>query len=200
MNIYNMQQVKCSECGKFIGELDVNATIIFPLCSKCTKIVKKRKQKGIQKILVPIDVTKKSTNALDVAIYLSKHLGSKITLLQVIPPVSPGKISLMKDVFKEVQSVAKKSIKWAEKYCQNKNITPNNKIVRGEEAEQIVKTAKKQNYDLIIMGSSGKGVVKEIVFGSISNYVMHNSNVPVLTVKEKSKKLNAKLSKKYKRK
>lgn len=34
MNIYDKKQVKCSVCGKFIGEIDVQASIIFLLCEK----------------------------------------------------------------------------------------------------------------------------------------------------------------------
>ncbi|MDX1595654.1 MAG: universal stress protein [Nitrosopumilaceae archaeon] len=195
MNIYEKDQLKCSICGKIIGEVDTESTIIFPLCGKCNRKEKKIAKKGIEKILVPVDLSEKSYRALDIAIYLSKHLGSKITVLQVIPPVKVGKISFVEDVFKQVQSVAQKSIKEAMKYCEEKNTKAHSKIVKGEEADQIVKVATKSSFDLIVMGSSGKEAVRELVFGSISNYVMHNSNIPVLTVKEKSPKMGAKIKK-----
>lgn len=38
MNIYDKKQVKCSGCGKFIGEVDIQASIIFLLCEKCEKM------------------------------------------------------------------------------------------------------------------------------------------------------------------
>lgn len=37
MNIYDKKQVKCSICGKFIGEIDIQASIVFLLCEKCEK-------------------------------------------------------------------------------------------------------------------------------------------------------------------
>ncbi|MGD8708425.1 MAG: universal stress protein [Nitrosopumilaceae archaeon] len=193
MNIYTTKQIKCSICGKFIGELDIGSTMIFPLCSKCNKKEKRIIKKGIDKILVPIDTTKKSIRALDTAIYFSKHLGSSVTILQIIPRSKEKERLLVKDILKKSRLMAEKSIKKAKKYCDDKNIVANHRIIQGDESEAIVKFAKKSKYDLIIMGSSGKGPVKEMLFGSISNYVMHNSNVPVLSVKETSSKLDTKI-------
>ncbi|MGD8431090.1 MAG: universal stress protein [Nitrosopumilaceae archaeon] len=195
MNIYTTKQIKCSICGKFIGEADIGSTMIFPLCSKCNKKEKKIIKKGIDKILVPIDNTKKSIRALDAAIYFSKHLGATVTILQIIPRAEEKERLLVKDILKKSRIMAEKSIKKAKKYCDDKNIVANHRIVQGDESEAIVKFAKKSKYDLIIMGSSGKGVVKEMIFGSISNYVMHHSNVPVLTIKETSSKLDTKIDK-----
>jgi len=195
MNIYEKDQVKCSVCGKIIGEIDVESKIVFPLCRKCNKKERQIIRKGIEKILVPVDISAKSYKALDVAIYLSKHLGAEITVMHVIPPVNVGKVSFVKDVFKQVQFEAEKSIKKAMKYCEDKNITAHSKITKGEEADEIIKFATKSNFDLIVMGSTGKEVVKELVFGSISNYVMHNSNIPVLSVKEASPKFGTKIAK-----
>ena len=195
MNIYEKDQVKCSVCGKTIGEVDVESKITFPLCKKCNNKERQIIRKEIEKILVPVDISAKSYKALDVAIYLSKHLGAEITVMHVIPPVKVGKISFVKDVFKQVQSEAKKSIKNAMRYCESKNTTAHNKIAKGEEADEIIKFATKHNFDLIVMGSTGKEAVKELVFGSISNYVMHNSNIPVLSVKESSPRFGTKLAK-----
>lgn len=193
MNIYNTRQIKCSVCGKFIGEVDLGSTLIFPLCGGCNKKQKSIIHKGIDKILVPVDLTKKSTKALDTAIYLSKHLGASITLMKAMPGVKSG--TPYDETSKKVRTHTEKSIKQAKIYCENKNVVANHRIVKGDEAEMIVKVAKKSKYDLIIMGSSGKGPIKEIVFGSISNYVMHESDIPVLLVKEKSSKLDTKISK-----
>ena len=193
MNIYDTKPIKCSICEKSIGEIKYNSSVIFPLCGICSKKERQTILNGVKKILVPIDITKKSTKALDAAIYLSKHLGSSITVMQVIPTVTMGSTSFFKDVLKELSKDAEESITWAKNYCNKKNIAAKHKIVRGDEAEGIMKTARKFKHDLIVMGSSGKGVFKELLFGSISNYVMHNSSIPVLTVKDDSIKLGARI-------
>jgi phage FluMu protein Com len=35
MNIYDTKSINCSKCGKFIGEIDFDAVVIFPKCGKC---------------------------------------------------------------------------------------------------------------------------------------------------------------------
>lgn len=194
MNIYDKKQIKCSICGKFIGEIDVDAKVVFPLCKTCKKREIITDKKGISKILVPVDDTKKSFKALDAAIYFGKHLGASITLFHVIPAAYMTAMSFRK-MLKELTDEGVKNIKKAKAYCQKKNMTPKYKIARGDEPEEIVKFAKKQNIDLIVMGSSGKGVLKEIAFGSVSNYVMNNTKIPVVIIKEESKKLDTSISK-----
>lgn len=194
MNIYDKESINCSVCGKMIGEVDIGSKLIFPLCKKCEKKEKKIERYGIKKILVPLDQTKKSSRALDAAIYFSKHLGASITLIRVIPiafTTSPS----FKRIMKEMTDESEKYIKEAKSYCEKKNISANHIIHKGDEPKVIIKVAKKGDFDLIIMGSSGKGILKEITFGSISNYVLNNTNIPVLTVKEKTVKLGTKIMK-----
>lgn len=195
MNIYDKKQITCSICGKFIGELDVGTSVIFPLCAKCNKKEKKTVRRGIQNILVPVDISKKSTKALDAAIYFSKHLGASITVTHVIPKIEIKNRFFLKDISDELQKTAEVSIRFAKNYCDERNVVARQIIVRGDEPDQIIKTAKKYDHELIIMGSSGKSIFKELLFGSISNYVMQNSNIPVLIVKETSAKLGTRIDK-----
>jgi hypothetical protein len=36
MNIYDKKQIRCTRYGNFVGEVEYNAKIIFPLCGNCT--------------------------------------------------------------------------------------------------------------------------------------------------------------------
>ena len=35
MNIYDTKQIKCYQCGKWVGEVAYDALIIYPLCGDC---------------------------------------------------------------------------------------------------------------------------------------------------------------------
>ena len=35
MNVYDTKIINCSECGKFIGEIDCDALVMLPKCGRC---------------------------------------------------------------------------------------------------------------------------------------------------------------------
>lgn len=49
--------------------------------------------------------------------------------------------------------------------------------------EKICEYATSHNYDLIVVGSRGLGNIKKVILGSVSNYVVNNSDKPVLVIK-----------------
>jgi len=67
--------------------------------------------------------------------------------------------------------------------CVQKNVRFFNVLEFGKEGRKIVSFAQKNNFDLIVIGSRGMGKMKEIFFGSTSNYVVHKSKIPVLIIK-----------------
>ncbi len=56
-------------------------------------------------------------------------------------------------------------------------------VTSGHPAEAIVAVAKKENADLIVLGTRGLSDIKGIVVGSVSHQVMHLATCPCLTVK-----------------
>ena len=49
--------------------------------------------------------------------------------------------------------------------------------------ESIVQAAKDHGVDIIVAGSRGMGVVRRTILGSVSDYLVHHSHVPVLVCK-----------------
>lgn len=50
----------------------------------------------------------------------------------------------------------------------------------GNPGEQIVKKAEDIKATLVITGSRGLGTIRRTVLGSVSDYVIHHSHVPVI--------------------
>ena len=53
----------------------------------------------------------------------------------------------------------------------------------GDPGEEIIEEAEKGDYDLIIMGSRGRGIFTRTILGSISNKVLNHTNKNVLIIK-----------------
>ena len=141
--------------------------------------------KRIDKILVPLDGSKNSKRGLEMAIGIARQCEATLTGLISIetPPHSEfkGVGSVSKKVAKEVKRILEESKTLAAK----NGIVFKEKTMHGNIGYNIIKTAhsKKEKYDLIVIGSRGRSSVKEMFFGSVSNYVIHTSKIPVLVVK-----------------
>ncbi|MFT6810851.1 MAG: nucleotide-binding universal stress UspA family protein [Saprospiraceae bacterium] len=53
--------------------------------------------------------------------------------------------------------------------------------------EGIVNAAKKENFDLIVIGTTALTALKDIVLGSVTEYILEHSAVPVLAIPSMSK-------------
>ena len=141
-------------------------------------------KKKISKILVPLDGSKNSIRGLETAITLARNCGATITGFYSIyaPPHSEfkGVGSVEKSLNKEV----KKFMEEAKTLAAQNGIVFKDKIARGEIGYNIIKaTHGKTKFDMIVIGSRGRSNTKEIFFGSVSNYVIHTSKIPVVIVK-----------------
>ena len=153
--------------------------------------------KSYSSVLVPLDGSEYSKRALDEAIEISKRLDSAIELLTIVtsPAVSPAKIALSgavkgKGATKAIDAYVKKAVGEATgfmqecaAYCQNKGVKASYKVVAENPAKAILDYAKRNNNDLIVMGSQGlRGIKKIQVLGSVSRHVLENASCPVVLV------------------
>jgi len=142
-------------------------------------------KKKITKILVPLDGSKNSWRGLEQAISIARQFGATITGMYSIyaPPHSEfrGVGSVEKSLNKEV----KKFLGEAKLLAAQNGIVFNERLMRGNIGFNIIKFAhdKKEKFNLIVIGTRGRGSIKEMFFGSVSNYVIHTSKIPVLVVK-----------------
>ena len=141
-------------------------------------------KKKISKILVPIDGSKNSIRGLETAITLARSCGATITGIYSIYAPPHSEFRGVGSVEKSLNVQVKKFMEEAKVLAAKNGIVFNEKIARGEIGYNIIKLAHgKGNFDMIVIGSRGRSSTKEMFFGSISNYVIHTSKIPVVIVK-----------------
>ena len=141
--------------------------------------------KKINKILVPLDGSKNSLQGLEMAISIAIQFGAAITGTYSISVQPHSEFRGADIIKKEGVKEIKKIMEEAKILVGQNGITFKEKIMRGDIGYNIIKLAhdKKEKYDLIVIGSRGRGAVRELFLGSVSNYVIHSSKIPVLVVK-----------------
>lgn len=149
----------------------------------------------IKKILVPYDGEQMSDKAVAYATELAKALGSQIFLLYVIHEIEvPATLLLGNDrvlIARARRSIAKSiELRWS-KFADEKTgliskqrIQVSSHISNGDPAEEIVKFARENQVDLIIMGSRRlEGASRLVVaLGSVARKVSERASCPVMLV------------------
>ncbi|HJM26312.1 MAG TPA: universal stress protein [Nitrosopumilus sp.] len=141
-------------------------------------------KKEISKILVPLDGSKNSVRGMEMAITLAKQCGATITGVYSIYAPPHSEFRGVGSVEKVFNSKIKEFMGDAKTLVEKNGIKFKERLMRGDIGYNIVKFAHgKEKFDMIVMGSRGRSSTKEVFFGSVSNYVIHTSKIPVLIVK-----------------
>lgn len=136
----------------------------------------------LKRVLVPIDGSKKSFEALDRAITLAGFTHGQVTAIHVIPHVVEGG-TRTKAFDKQLQEEGKILLKKASKRAGNKNVKFITKLLRGSPSHVTLHTAKSGKFDHIVMSTTGAGSASNDMIGSVSNYILHKSKIPVYLIK-----------------
>jgi len=142
------------------------------------------------KILVPTDGSMGALAAIELARdLLGGGVGKAVSLVHIASIAKEvANYSIINTKRVDEESVKFKLIQHGHKILdQGKDIfnqagLPVDTIVElyDDPGERIVKLAQEQNFDLIVMGSRGLSVVKELILGSISSKVLHHAGCPVI--------------------
>ena len=151
---------------------------------------------NLSKILVPIDGSEPSTEALEFAVDLAAKYKSKICIVNVIPTyqichwltISDGifcsdSLFVPSVIMREMEKESKSLLISALILVQSAGIESYAIIGKGYPANEIVRIAKEENVDLIVIGSNNPSLFARLLFGSISHSVARRAPCPVLIVK-----------------
>ena len=156
------------------------------------------------RILVPIDGSEQSDKAMLIAVDIALQNESYLELIHITqiseervrsllkfegdkayPPTTTSmKDKILNEYYLQIIEQLRDMLE--NKYEEVKKIAPNleisTQLLEGNSGEAIVNRAQEGEFDLIVMGSSGIGLRKQIL-GSTSFRVVNDSNIPILIVK-----------------
>ncbi|MEW5910836.1 MAG: universal stress protein [Thermodesulfobacteriota bacterium] len=152
--------------------------------------------KEIKRILYPVDFSENSYHVLPYVISLSDKYNAQVYILYVVDDlrryagihVPHPSISQIID---EAMAAGKKMLNQiCDEHLQR---CPNfqKRIVSGDPRKEIMKMIEDEEIDLVIMGTHGRKGIERAIFGSVAEYVVKNSKVPVLTINPLKEKKEA---------
>ena len=134
-------------------------------------------------ILVPVDGSIPSLRALDEGILLAKKLNYSLECMYVVESVRVLDYGVMQSVKHDLFEKGAKILATAKRKASKNGVKYKEKITMGDPNHIIVAYAKQIKPGIIVIGSRGLGGPKELFLGSVSNYVVHKSQFPVLVIK-----------------
>jgi nucleotide-binding universal stress UspA family protein len=153
-----------------------------------------------EKLLVPLDGSEHSQRALEIAIQIAKEFGGKITLIHIysvtvpavivpepatltpagVPVVTPAEVSKMVEA---TRAVGNRILTEGEQKVKSANVEVQTALREGNTVQEILKVAKEEKFDLIVVGARGVSKIRELLMGSVSEGVIKNAPCPVLVTK-----------------
>jgi nucleotide-binding universal stress UspA family protein len=139
-------------------------------------------------ILVPTDFSESARHALTYGMSFAREYGAHLVLLHVVENLTVGYASdlfpvPMAEVFQEISGYAKAELSKLGAEARAKEIDAEEQVVQGKPSAEIIRFAAERGVDMIVLGTHGKGMLDQALFGSTTERVVRRAPCPVLTVR-----------------
>ncbi|WP_255196674.1 universal stress protein [Halorarius litoreus] len=130
------------------------------------------------RILVPIDGTPGSERAVRNALDIASKYDATVYVVSVVDNGPLGRDGARADRVER----AEKALEKARREAEDAGVDLQAELLEGKVTAQIMQYVDKHGIDLVVMGTHGRKGFDRFVVGSVSEQVVRNADVPVLTV------------------
>jgi nucleotide-binding universal stress UspA family protein len=143
-----------------------------------------------QKILAPLDGSEFSECSLEhVKAIATGCQVPEVIILRIVEPIHSSDVAAYVEagidttlLMKDVQQSAEAYVSRIAETLNESGIPAKGVVITGWAADTIMKYAEENGVDLIIMSTHGRSGISRWVMGSITDKVVRNSRIPVLSV------------------
>jgi len=144
----------------------------------------------VRRILAPTDFSGPACTCVHTASELAEHFGAELLLVNVVPvlpavPPDPNYVFKIPEYEKYLHADAAEQLRTAREELVGKNVKVRTMVGHGSAAEEIVRIAKAESVDLIVISTHGSTGLEHFVFGSVAEKVVRLAECPVRTVRQK---------------
>jgi universal stress protein E len=168
--------------------LGSNAEKIIRKSSVPVYVVKNRNQFNIKSILCPVDFSKESKRALKNAITIAHRFKAKLEILTVF---EVSQLDLIKDKInlgQEVEFIRCEHQREFEAFLEQfslEGLEVTKVVKQGKPDKEILKAIEEHNFDLLMIGTTGKSGISKVLMGSVTEKVIRKVPTSFITLKKK---------------
>ncbi|GAB5541053.1 MAG: universal stress protein [Sandaracinaceae bacterium] len=138
----------------------------------------------IRRILVPVDFSEPSENALDYAIELAAKFGADVQAIHAyqlpVYALPDGAMMAGPEFTTKVTAELQKALE--ELASRKSGVKLETHLLEGIPYKEVVRMTEELDADLVVMGTHGRTGLKHLLLGSVAERVVRSSKVPVITV------------------
>jgi nucleotide-binding universal stress UspA family protein len=141
---------------------------------------------AVKSILVPIDFSDYSKNALQYAASIGRQFGAELLLIYVVEPtIYPADFSfgqvVLPNIEKELQERGQTELN--DLASKLEGVAVKTLVRTGKPFLEIVRTAEEKDIDLIVMATHGHTGMEHLIFGGTAEKVIRKAPCPVLMLR-----------------
>lgn len=149
---------------------------------------------SIKNILFPSDFSPIADVGKQHALALAKHFGARLHLIHVVPisMVNPRSSSTWGTLENELNMQVELASQHLEKDASQASVESDRvtcTTVVGFEVEEILKYARENNIDLMVIGTHGRRGMSHFLLGSVAEKLVRMAECPVLTVHSEGRRI-----------
>ena len=141
-------------------------------------------------LLVPVDSSSSSGQAVRKALGLAQACGSAVTAIYVVDPYAFSGVGAdfaygQAEYLGAATLEAEEALKATREIFEGEGVTIATSLVEGHAVYRgILETAATVGADLIVMGSHGRRGLDKLLLGSVTSQVLSHTHLPVLVVRD----------------
>jgi nucleotide-binding universal stress UspA family protein len=151
---------------------------------------------SIHRMLVPLDFPGSKSSVADQAVYLARQFQAEIILLHVVSPWSHLVHPLEQGTEFQEQGLWVEAVQQAQRNLDHahqpepRGVVLRRLLRKGDPAREILRAARDEHADLILMSTRHHGSLYRFLLGSVTAKVLHDADLPVWTDKGRSEELS----------
>ncbi len=141
---------------------------------------------AFKKIMIPTDGSEYTKQAVTKGLMLAKALDAKVSAYYIVDETAFVNVPMdatTLSIYSLLEDEGKEAVEYVKKMGDEIGVEVEMEIDEGSPVKKIIDASK--NFDLIIMGTLGRGGFSKLLMGSVAEKVVRHAYCPVMVVRAK---------------